>query len=206
MIVNSTKSRFSAVFFLFLILSISSSGMAQTCQDYSDYIHVIGALYYDYSGPASPGTENLLVNSGDVVCATMGSYLGVMDVSVPEMPEEAGLVRLFSSGVWEEVFGLAFYGDYVLVNSSSLFTVVQVNNISEPSVVGTLALDQTYGRGDIAVVGDHAVVIRGGDELAVVDLTTPSSPSLAYTTTAPGSVYCLGQSGNYVLMSVSGPA
>ncbi len=55
--------------------------------------------------------------------------------------------------------------------------IVDLSNLVEPTVVGTIDLDQGYVSVDSRlVVGNGLVVLVGGDEDRVIDLGDPTSP------------------------------
>jgi hypothetical protein len=204
MSVKPTIQRFSVFCLAILVLSIASVCVAQTCEDYSDFIHVIGALHRENNGP-SGAISTVMAKSGNTICTSAGSYISLIDVSAPETPVLQDWVRLWDNSVWDEIRGMAFFGDYVLVNSNSFFTVVQVDNIAEPTVVGVLPLDNSGGGGDIAFSGTLALVARGNAGVAVIDLSDPSSPDHLMTIPQGGSISNLTISGEHLFITDAGP-
>lgn len=146
----------------------------------------------DITNPTSPtiassralvGNPRDIYVNGDyayIVTTANNAEFVVLDISDPtSTPPYAAALDLPGSS---NAFGVFASGNYAYVgqgaDSGDEFFVIDISNISSPSIVGSTEL--TGNVNDIMVRGNYAYVANADNsqELQVVDISSPSSPSL----------------------------
>lgn len=108
--------------------------------------------------------------SGDRGYALTTNNLHVVDLSAPTTPSELGVLAGFISGR-----ELAVVGDLVYVLGYRKLAVVDAGTPSAPVLSGELEWSDVSPL-DIEVVSDHAF-LAAGDDLRVVDVSDPTTPT-----------------------------
>jgi len=115
------------------------------------------------------------------------AVLGIVDAGVPGAPIWKSSIQVASSA---NAVGIQAVGNRVYVHTRRYFSsgqshlaIVDVTNALAPNILGTLP---TLGGGSLAVVGNYAYVAQNGASIAVVDISTPSSPVLVSETPSAG--------------------
>lgn len=174
---------------------------------------------FDISNPRSP------VSVGSVTTGTtpngvyvQGKYayvvnggsnnLQVIDVSNPTAPTVVGTAS-FSSGTGPQgVFVLGNFA-YVASTSTQAFTVVNISNPTSPAVTGTPLTSGTLGANskpyDVYVQGHYAYLTNNGSSghgsMQVIDLSNPSSMTVASTVTTGDSATGVYVQGHYAYVT-----
>lgn len=134
-------------------------------------------------GVAALGASHVVVTSDQV------NSLYVVDVSTPTSPSIVGNTTIIAGNF--PGGGVAVSGQYaytVTWGTADRFTAIDVSNPASPSVVGSIThatnLNEAY---DVAMYGSNYVVVTqfdailGGGRVAVVDVSNPTSPTIAGT-------------------------
>ena len=168
------------------------------------------AIYvYDISNPAAPTLASSLSISGTTFyeMAIDGNYLyavssiGTNDFYVVDIsdPTNISLVGGYSIGSFLKNIvvnnGYAYVFDYAV--SSSYVKIVDISTPSSPTQVGQYTVDVSNGGDSEALMIDGNYLYFGYKEtssssnyLLIIDVSTPSSPTLVSNTSVPGSYGC----------------
>ena len=151
-----------------------------------------GVEVFDVSDPSSPvkiGNCDLSyyagnsAKNGDNIFVALWNEGGmeVVDVSNPFNPHIVGSSDYTATGIWV-VNGYAYIVDYHFG-----LRILDINNLSNIFLVGSLSMDD--GQGRIIVIGDYAYIANGsssGGGIYVVDISIPTIPHLESTFEAFG--------------------
>ena len=157
------------------------------------YCEADGALMcFDISDPANPalvgtydtvGPTTEIVVSGDYAYLA-SDHLRVLDISDPAQPRE---VAWHTFGGPDRTWSIALSGDYLYGMRGGALSVYDISNLLEPNCVTGLLVPG--GHRYMALAGVHAYVT--GDDLTVIDISDPSSPTIVATWPSP-SGWCEG--------------
>jgi hypothetical protein len=170
-----------------------------------------------------PSTLSSVTNvtlAGNYVYALAQSRLTIVNVSTPTAPSIVG--SLYDNTNLYGAVDVALTGNYAIVLSSTKLAVVNITNKAAPATVGTVTNALFNNCRDISVSGNYAyLACAGSNSLVVVDLSTPTSPTVAgsltdstnlnYTSSIAiyGSYLYAGCSNNYgggAIIDISNPA
>jgi len=108
-------------------------------------------------------------------------------------------VRLVGRALAGPCFATFTVGDYCYMGGGGRFIVMDVTDPTHPTEVG-----HCYVTGlirDIYIVGDYAYVADGDSGLQIIDISTPSAPSLTGTYNTGGSAaHRVDVSGDYAYL------
>ncbi len=93
----------------------------------------------------------------------------VMEISLPDSPTSLGSLSL---GI--EPSSIAIQGRYAYLGDTGVFKIVDLENVSSPSVTGSLALGPSL---KVAVSGRYAYAVDANMDLNVIDIVNTSQPS-----------------------------
>lgn len=143
-------------------------------------------------GPGFPDVAAGLALSENTLCTSAGDELVLMDISVPSSPT---LLTNYSISPNANIRDVVVKGDIVFVlwnstvSADLAVTAVNISAPASPSFVGFSVIDTEFGFG-MAQSGDYLYVRTGGtNDLVVVDISDPSSPSTSGTFNIQGSEY-----------------
>jgi hypothetical protein len=90
------------------------------------------------------------------------------------------------------------------LNTTALWDTI-AGELRLPPFVPTLVGSYSVTAEGVTIAGDHAFVARGWDGMVVIDISDPTTPSLAGSATTPGSgySYAVALSGNYAYLAAS---
>jgi hypothetical protein len=182
---------------------VAISGNYAYVADYISGLQVIDIS--DPTNPALAGSYDTPANATDVAIsgdyayvADNASGLQVIDISDPTNPTPIGSYDTPGGAI-----GVTISGDYAYVGDGT--SGLQVIRIAEPVLPPESAgvddtSDNTYGG---VIAGDHAYVVTAA-RLAVFDISTPESPTLAGSYDTPGTAVDVAVEGNYAYIADSG--
>jgi hypothetical protein len=165
---------------------------AQNVRVSGNYAYVADAFYFkivDISNPSAPTLKGSLsgytnafevgVTGNYVVLANTSHYIQIIDVSNPNSPSVVSTYTPSNTGVYylKVIGNYVYYGD-----GAGNFNIVDITNKASPSLVGSIALGSlgsTYAFYGVDVNNNYAYVpCAHTNGMCVLDISTPSSPSL----------------------------
>jgi len=158
-----------------------------------NYVYVVtvydGVQVFDISNPSSPvnigncplsasdPAWNSAKNDNTIFVALGNGGMKAVDISNPSNPHIAGSSSYLTTGVWV-TNGFA----YVVGNDFGI-RILNISNLPNITTVGYKSLSGSPER--IKVIGNYAYIANsasnGGGGINVVDISTPTSPQLAFT-------------------------
>ncbi|MEM1057468.1 MAG: FlgD immunoglobulin-like domain containing protein [Bacteroidota bacterium] len=136
-----------------------------------------------------PGVISDMAASGDLVAVMTTHFedaetgLFVIDVSDPALPTRRGKLTGVGGTAITIRGEMAYIGTFEAVEGPQRsLRVVSLENPDAPTVLGTVEVPGVTT--DLMLSGSHAYLAMGLDGLAVVDVSTPSVPSVASTPVA----------------------
>jgi hypothetical protein len=186
-----------------------------------------GLRVYDATDPAALTEVGSLVTGGSpsdvtvvgdrayVAEGTNGGALHVIDVANPARPEPLGSIPTAKAMEVEVRDNFAYVAD------ESLFDVggFKIFDISDPANIAPVGVYNTDCEfpGDVALLGDLAVVACSSGGFHVVDITNPAQPSRVAVVPAPGNATALsvatweghaalGHDAGVIVVSLANPA
>jgi hypothetical protein len=219
------------------VSGIDDGWKIQVQDNYAYLIRMSGTpdfIVFNISDPANPTisgslnipytTHNIAV-SGDyayIACSEDddGGSLRIVDISNPSSP---GIVSELELDDDIGACGVYVSGNTAYVTcrseSDSTFAIVDVSNPESPVLTGSIGSSEISGNVyEVVVLGDYAYLATSGIELYVVDISTPSLPTVTTSYDLPdysdaesidgfGSTIVLGrQNGDVYLFDVSTPS
>jgi hypothetical protein len=147
-------------------------------------------------GYVSDDFSYCVVVDGDNVF--VGSYdrLMIYNVSNTSSPVEVGNLTLDDSA-----YEMEKHGDFLYIcKFDTGFDIVDVNPVSNPSIVGTFAV---VDPSDLSVINDHLYLAQyasPSDYFRVFDITNPASPTQDYEVALDG-IRCIETQGSYAYIT-----
>jgi hypothetical protein len=195
------------------------------------YVYVCaydGLKIIDVSTPSSPtlllnfdinGVPSGISFSGDYayISTWVNQYtdevpgIHILDISNPTAPQ---LVGVYDNGYTGDSFGIAVRGNYAYLVSYENLIVVDISNPASPFEVGTCWCFSSVGdRHEIYLNGDYAYIAAFDAGIKVIDISDPTSPTLAAIFEVPGDardihikddyIYAAdGNSGKFLILKV----
>ena len=168
---------------------------AYLVRDRGDFDFVV----FNISDPANPtisGSLNTsyeahnIAVSGDYVyiaCSDNNGELQIVDISNPSSPCNVGELDL---GGNKDALGVYVSGNTAYVTrekgSDPIFAIVDVSTPASPILTGSIDSSEIPGDvNEVVVLGDYAYLATSGDELYVIDMSTPSLPTIAVSYDLP---------------------
>lgn len=157
---------------------------------YGSYVFVNNsenATFYvvDIANPVAPtqvasitnavfGTAHYPVTDGDYVyLSSEDGYLIVVDVKVPQSPS------IVSSNNVGSMRGITLWGEYIVGVYNRFLRVINVSNPASPVKIGEYeAPDSELYWADAVDIANNRAYCLANHRLTVIDLTTPTNPSL----------------------------
>jgi len=219
------------------VYDISGNNNGWKIQVQDDYAYLIrwngnpDFIVFNISDPANPtisgsldipNTARNIAVSGDyayIACSSNNGELQMVDISNPSSPGIVSELDLSGNG---DVYGVYVSENTAYVTresgSNPIFAIVDVSNPESPVLTGSIDSSEISGNVyEVVVLGDYAYLATSGIELYVVDMSTPSLPTVAASYDLPGgsnaesidgfgSTIVLGrQNGDVYLFDVSTP-
>jgi hypothetical protein len=108
----------------------------------------------------------------------------ILDISNPTAPQ---LVGVYDNGYTGDSFGIKVRGNYAYLVSYDNLIVVEISNPGSPFEVGTCRCFSSVGdRHEIYLKGDYAYIAAFDAGIKVIDVSDPTSPTLAASFEVPG--------------------
>jgi len=161
---------------------VALSGKYAYVANSTEYVQVV-----DISNPASPKkvgtakTENtvvfVLVSGKYLFASTYGYGVYIFDISNPKAPVKKGT---YTSNAYVTK-DIVVSGNTMYVTWTFGFEIVDISNPAKPVKLGSYWPQAYIYPGEIAISGNYAFVSESKNSMLVLDISTPSNPTLLGT-------------------------
>lgn len=154
-----------------------------------------------WSNDDKTGFVDIEVNNNFLYLPHQFAGVEIVDVSNTANPTTVGNIPiLYMAGPTYAIGDIAVSGNYAYALQGNLFRVIDVSAPSTPN--NTSVITPTTGvMYSLVVSGNYAYVAAGGNGLLVIDVSTPSVPTLVGSYNTPGFAYYIAKQGQYVYIA-----
>jgi len=187
----------------------------QSLETFNPYWDSRTSCEYVASHNVSAGQTKAIVVSGDGTTTHVYVATGTVGLTILDVSNPTSTLTLGSLNTNGTASGVTTYGNYAYIaDGISGLTIADVSDASNPTLAGTWTSPLTPALVpsslDVAVSGNsvttYAYIVEGISGLTVIDVSTPSAPTLVGYTPIPGISQAISVSGNhaYIACGVAG--
>ena len=146
----------------------------------------------------SMAASDVILDGDFLYVAGGGSGLVILDVSDPQRPLLLSSTQTLESAEVKGVDGARAY-----VGGRGLLTILDIEDLSAPTILGEFQFDRFTTIDDVVAHGDFAFLNLGRDGIATIDASDPVAPEQVYSHSFTGDPTALQIQGNYLFATSS---
>ncbi len=126
----------------------------------------------------------------------------IIDISVPKNPTLTGFCKLSIPNAWD--VAIAVSGNYAFVGHDKDnidFHVIDITNITRPQYITYVNVGSFVSPGGTSISGNYIYLALMDGTFRIIDISTPTSPSIRGSTRPGGTAKSISVLGNYAYMA-----